>query len=147
MWISEENENCQGQEDCQSQTQTGTQETVSLSLRFPKSARIRKRFEYLRLSRFGKRLHSKTLSFDYKIDGTRPPRLGLTVSKKYGNACQRNHFKRVVREAFRHLAPCLPQGLEVNVHPRSGRQEVSKIILINDFKLILDAESRTKASC
>ena len=146
MWISEENENCQGQKDCQSQTQTGTQETVSLRLRLPKSARIRKRFEYMRLSKFGRRVHAKTVSFDYKIDGAQAPRLGITVSKKYGNACRRNRFKRVVREAFRHLAPFLPLGMEINVHPKTGCHELSKNILINDFNLILNAESRTKTS-
>ena len=29
------------------------------------------------------------------------PRLGLVVSRKYGNAAQRNSFKRCVREVFR----------------------------------------------
>jgi ribonuclease P protein component len=73
--------------------------------------------------------------------------LGITVSKKYGKAHLRNHFKRVVRESFRHLSSLLPQGMDVNVHPRLGCQEISKKNLIDDFKLILHAEPRTKKSC
>jgi ribonuclease P protein component len=49
-------------------------------------------------------------------------RLGITVTRKYGNACTRNRFKRMVREAFRLSYQHLPQGLDLVVRPRRGIQ-------------------------
>lgn len=50
-------------------------------------------------------------------------RLGITVTKRYGKAHQRNRFKRVVREAFRQCRLRLPAGLDLNVKPRNGAQQ------------------------
>ena len=45
-------------------------------------------------------------------------KLGLTVSRRFGNALARNRFKRVTREAFRLLYPDFPSNLELNVRPQ-----------------------------
>jgi ribonuclease P protein component len=46
------------------------------------------------------------------------PRLGLSVSRRFGNAVARNRFKRLMREAFRLSRSELPIGLDLIVIPR-----------------------------
>ncbi len=58
-------------------------------------------------------------------------RLGLSVSKKVGNAVVRNRWKRRIREAFRLQQNEVPQGLDIVVRPRKGA--------VCDFKAIKES--------
>jgi ribonuclease P protein component len=53
-------------------------------------------------------------------NGLNHPRLGLSVSRKVGNAVVRNRWKRLIREAFRLTRETLPGGLDLVVIPRQG---------------------------
>ena len=48
-------------------------------------------------------------------------RLGLSVSRKVGNAVVRNRWKRIIREAFRLNVAALPQQLDLIVIPRPSQ--------------------------
>lgn len=47
-------------------------------------------------------------------------RLGLSVSKKSGNAVARNYWKRSIREAFRRHRTEFPAGIDLVVRPQKG---------------------------
>ncbi len=56
-------------------------------------------------------------------------RLGLSVSRKVGNAVQRNRWKRVIREAFRQLRPQFPARVDLVVTPRPGSEPTTEAVL------------------
>lgn len=104
-------------------------------VKFPKEARLRRRLEYLRVYKTGRRLAGRFVLIDC-AKGTSGAKLGISVSKRYGKAHRRNRFKRVVREAFRESLPLLPPDIEINVSPRSGFAPIKKQDVVQDFSLI-----------
>ncbi|MDB4935564.1 MAG: Ribonuclease protein component [Labilithrix sp.] len=51
-------------------------------------------------------------------------RVGFVVTKKIGNAVQRNRIKRVCRECFRLWPDLVPDGIDLVVIARSGAAEL-----------------------
>lgn len=66
-----------------------------------KAQKILKRPEFLWLSQSGKKLQDSFFIVIYTKGDAGIPRLGITVSKRVGNAVVRNRVKRLVREWFR----------------------------------------------
>lgn len=88
--------------------------------RFPKSVRLRKQAEFDRVyagSAFAAddMLVVKAVENDLTVT-----RLGLSVSRKVGNAVVRNRWKRLIREAFRRQLAELPVGLDLVARPKKG---------------------------
>ena len=52
------------------------------------------------------------------LNGLPYPRLGMSTSRKLGNAVLRNRWRRLLREAFRLSCPQLPPGVDLIVIPR-----------------------------
>lgn len=86
---------------------------------FAKSDRLRKRSEFARLASGGKKLataHFLVISCDPAYTRAR---LGITVSRKVGNAVVRNRIKRLIREFFRNNRVMFPVA-DFNIIARSG---------------------------
>lgn len=62
------------------------------------------------------------------------PRLGITASRRVGNAVVRNRAKRLVREAFRATRALLPAGLDLVVIVRRVPEELSLADVIDEFR-------------
>lgn len=88
---------------------------------FPPVRRIRRRPEYQAVYRRGVRYGARL--FTVFVRRTAPAglgRVGLTVTRKIGNAVVRNRCKRLLREAVRKHWELLPDGLDVVLHARQG---------------------------
>lgn len=157
MWIPQENENKRRQESHQPPTSHGTQETRrvvgqehaerAVKRKLPKSARVLNRSHFKNILKSGNRLIGTWIALDFRLGRSNRPRLGITVSRRYGKAHDRNRFKRVVREAFRELYPNLPISFEANISPRRASPELCKAIILNELlQLIKKIWRRTLTS-
>jgi ribonuclease P protein component len=88
---------------------------------FPKTKRLRKRREFLPVQASGSRvtLSSCTVLLAARPDDG-PARLGITVTRKFGDAVRRNRAKRLVRHAFRTMPDLFPPGVDVVVIPKAS---------------------------
>ena len=87
---------------------------------YPKEKRLRKRGEYLALSREGDKCHRKHFLCIYKKGCGPHSRLGVTVSKKVGTAVTRNRLKRMCREFFRLNQSRLGGVWDINIIARQA---------------------------
>jgi ribonuclease P protein component len=55
-----------------------------------------------------------------------PPRLGLSVSRRVGGAVERNHVKRLLREAFEQESARLPEGHDIVIVARPEAKAVAE---------------------
>ena len=60
------------------------------------------------------------------LDSEAPPRLGVSVGRRVGGAVERNRVKRMLREAFRAVAPSLPRGHDFVLVARSEAAELAQ---------------------
>lgn len=86
---------------------------------FPKSMRLRTRKQYLRMTHKPLSFTGRWILADICLTHAAFPRLGITVTKRFGESVQRNRFKRQVREAFRLSTPYLKPTFDIVVKPRT----------------------------
>jgi ribonuclease P protein component len=98
------------------------------SQRFPKQLRLRTAAEFARVYERRCRASDHLLLVFVADNDLGHPRIGLSVSRKVGNAVVRNRWKRLIREAFRLSRPQLPQGLDLIVIPRGSEPELQSVM-------------------
>jgi ribonuclease P protein component len=96
---------------------------------FPKARRVLKRRDFLRIQHQGHRIYGNRIIVQFMPNRTPSVRLGLTVSRKIGNAVVRNRIKRWLREVFRRLPEVAQsrfgqgRAFDVVVTPKRGVED------------------------
>ena len=113
------------------------------SSRFPKSKRLRKRADFVRVQ--GSSARVTTPHFVFLLDkgpASAPARLGVVTSKKLGGAVVRNRVKRLCREAFRTHPDWFPAGLDLVVIARPGAHELKLADVLAEWSKAKSAIAR-----
>jgi ribonuclease P protein component len=80
-----------------------------VTLRFPKSARLARSSEFIRVRSEGKAVHGKFMVLSAAKTGLET-RVGFITSRRVGGAVQRNRVRRRLREIVRVTRPDLESG-------------------------------------
>ena len=88
--------------------------------RFAPREHLRRKADFDAVFRNRKSARDLRLIVHLRPNGFAFSRLGLSVGGKFGNACRRNHFRRLCREAFRLHKRELPAGFDLVVRPAAS---------------------------
>jgi len=107
-------------------------------LSFAAADRLHRSAEYLRLQRDGARFQSPHfVVYAGRLEAEpERSRLGVTVSRRIGNAVLRNRVKRRVREIYRRqIRERLPAGVSIVVIARGGAAALATVAIGEELKL------------
>ena len=106
--------------------------------RLPRRATLRKSADYQSCYRAGRRRHGPLLTLHIQPNPVGAPRLGITASRRVGNAVVRTRLKRWTRECYRRSPhrPGLPAlDLVVHLKPEAGRASFASYTAELDARL------------
>lgn len=95
---------------------------------------IKKNREFRRLYSKGKYIASQnvvTYAIKNKLNRTR---VGITTSKKTGNAVKRNRSRRIIRAAYASLKPFVKKGFDIVFVSRQKTGEIKMQEVLKDIK-------------
>lgn len=80
---------------------------------------LKRNTDFRRLYNRGKTVTDPALVIYYSKNRAGICRIGITTSKKIGNAVERNRSRRVLKEAFRKVCPSVTAGYDIVIVARS----------------------------
>jgi len=93
---------------------------------FSQAHRLRKSFEFQRIKQFGhKRRNHAFWMQAFTNANLHVPKLGIIVTRKFGNAVARNHAKRIFREIFRRNLDQIPSNFQIIILPRKPMHDLA----------------------
>ena len=110
---------------------------------FPKLCRLRKSWEFQRVWKMGCKLHTPHFILLVAENSNKSSRLGLTVSRKVGNAVMRNRIKRYVRDFFRHNKGKFPVAVDFSVVAKRNAASLNVAEAHAELKRALEFKGRS----
>lgn len=105
--------------------------------------RLRLRRDYQRMGRHATKFTGRWILADIRLTNGPSSRLGITVTKRFGEAYQRNRFKRIVREAFRLSCTRLTPAFDIVIRPRTQALCAKKDDIQQELLNFIECASQT----
>jgi ribonuclease P protein component len=109
---------------------------------FGPSERITKKKDFLYIYKEGKRYRGKYFNLVYLSSASSFSRMAVVVSKKVGNAVNRNKIKRWIRTLFRRNKHLLKNSFDLIFIAKKEILEVSWVNLREDYLSALESISK-----
>jgi ribonuclease P protein component len=113
-----------------------------LAFRFPKYLHLRSPSEFRAVYEFRCGASDAWLGISALPNGRDVSRVGLSVSRRYGNSVRRNRLRRLYREAFRLSRRELPDGLDLVMMPRSPNEPTLAQVRASLLSLVAQVAKR-----
>jgi ribonuclease P protein component len=107
---------------------------------FSRKERIKKRKEFTAVYDTGKKKVGNLFVLYGKKNGLPYHRLGITASKKVGNAVTRNRIKRIFRETFRQNKPPVSEGMGIDfvLVARNRMRDASVDVFTKEYRRLVE---------
>lgn len=116
---------------------------ASRGLGFPRTDRLLRRSEFMRVQQRGRRVHLAHFVMllmrgrawrQGQVQDSEITRLGVTAGRRVGGAVQRNRIKRVVREVFRRNRELFPRECDVVLVARVGADRLDYASVLSELE-------------
>jgi ribonuclease P protein component len=104
-----------------------------VSQEFPKINRLLRRAEFRRAYDEGRKVQARYFTAFIAPNSLDLPRIGITVTRKFGKSVRRNRARRLVREVFRRNKWLVPAGVDIVINVKSSLLEAGYKDLEADF--------------
>jgi ribonuclease P protein component len=119
--------------------QTGPKRLALLGMHtFTKADRLLKRCEFKEISLNGRKVGNRFFLGIYRNGRQGRTRLGITVSKRVGNAVARNRIKRLIREFFRIHRHCLRGPWDITIIARPNAAALPSKAIFQALRQLFD---------
>lgn len=108
------------------------------SEKFPKENRVLKRGGFREIYETGRKISARYFTAFVCRRAGGEPRLGITTTRKLGNAVARNRTRRLLREVFRKNRQHIPSGIDIVLNVKSSLLTATYQQLEGDFLAFLE---------